>query len=288
MLGNRGPIERSGHVDGAVRPVLRWAGSKRTLLDELVARSPREFTRYVEPFAGSACLFLALRPTVAVLGDSNHELMSFYRTFRWRPYEVLATATGWPTTLESYTAIRSLVPDEMPAVEAAARFLYLNRLAFNGVYRTNRQGRFNVPMGRNGGGFPDRKSVSHVARLLRRAELTATDFEVTVRGVGEGDFVYLDPPYSRSPEGNWGVYGYGSFSGVDLERFVAALDEMNTAGARFLVSYTSSAELLSATSAYGVTSIAVRTQVGGKVKSRSVRRELLISNYPPSEEIGRP
>jgi DNA adenine methylase len=280
-------IQQPQRIEGAVRPILRWAGSKRALLGELVARAPREFDRYVEPFVGSACLFLALRPSRALLGDINRDLMNFYRTFRWRPHEVLATARTWPSTRESYLAIRRRAPDELTAVECAARFLYLNRLAFNGVYRTNRLGGFNVPMGKNGGSFPDMDVASRAARMLRRAQLLAGDFETTLSNVRDGDFVYLDPPYSRSSKGNWGVYGYGSFSGEDLDRFVVALGALDSAGARFLVSYTSSPDLLSATSAYRVSTIAVRTQVGGSARSRSVRRELLISNYSADEEVGR-
>src|SRR4051794_32154435 len=92
-------------------PILRWAGSKRALLRDLIARVPAEFDRYIEPFAGSACLFLALQPRTAVLADNNAELMTFYGTFRASPTAVLETAQAWPQTSETYKWVRALSPE---------------------------------------------------------------------------------------------------------------------------------------------------------------------------------
>ncbi len=267
-------------VQAATEPLLRWAGSKRALLHELRSWVPDSFARYIEPFAGSACLFFALAPERAVLGDLNEELIAFYRQTRRRPTPVIERLEEMPRDRTSYYAIRAERPGDLEADMRAARFLYLNRMAFNGVYRTNRQGQFNVPLGKRVGAFPSRERIVSCSRLLRRAKLVAGDFEQTLVDVGPSDFVYLDPPYSRSPEGNHGVYGYGSFDRRELNRLLEALGEIDRCGARFLLSYAAAPEVVSRLDDYRVGTLAVTAQVGGRRSRRSTRDELLVTNMP--------
>lgn len=283
-------VERSGYaraVSSSVGPareetpagaLLRWAGSKRAILPALIAGLPERYERYVEPFAGSACLFFAAQPRRAVLGDANQQLVGFYRTLRHRPSAVADAVAALPRDPEAYYEIRGLDPAALSATDRAARFLYLNRMAFNGVYRTNRKGRFNVPLGTRVGAFPTAEKIEAAARALRTATLVSADFEVTIAHVGPGDFVYLDPPYSRSPDGNYGVYGYGSFDGRDLERLIEVVLEIDRRGARFLLSYTDTPQLTAALRHFRVEHVAVTTQVGGPRSRRSTREEILVSN----------
>ncbi len=259
-------------------PILRWAGSKRALLGELSRWAPPSFERYIEPFAGSACLFFALAPTRAILGDLNAELIAFYRQLRRRPRPVAGVLEQLPRDPESYYAIRALQPADLPPDARAARFLYLNRMAFNGVYRTNRHGHFNVPVGRRVGAFPTVERLVRCARMLRGAELVPGDFQQTLSHVAAGDFVYLDPPYSRSSHGNYGVYGYGSFDRREIDRLTRALHEIDRRGATFLLSYAAAPEVLSRLRKYRIGRVAVTAQVGGRRSRRSTRDELLVTN----------
>ncbi len=260
-------------------PLLRWAGSKRGLLHELVRRRPSGNWRYVEPFAGSACLFFALAPRKAVLGDLNRELIAAYRVLAERPLQVADQVHAWATDSGTYYRIRAQAGEQLPPVEAAARFIYLNRLCFNGVYRTNRLGKFNVPYGRRPGAVPVRESFAACAKLLQRADLRDGDFESTVADVGKGDFVYLDPPYSRALSDAYGVYGYGSFDAADLDRLLACLRRLDECGARVLVSYTWHPRLAELDDHWHLDEVTVRSQVGGATHSRSTRREVLVANY---------
>lgn len=259
-------------------PILRWAGSKRALLRELQAWVPQSFGRYVEPFAGSACLFFSLAPRRAVLADRNRELIDFYRRLRHRPRPIARLVAAMPRDANTYYSVRALGPDTLSPDQRAARFLYLNRMAFNGVYRTNRSGHFNVPMGQRVGAFPPQERIVRCARLLRQAELIAGDFELALSAVRRGDFVYLDPPYSRSAVGNYGVYGYGSFDRRELERLIHALDQIDRCGATFLLSYAADPEVISRLQRYRVGAVAVTAQVGGRRSRRSTRAELLATN----------
>lgn len=261
-------------------PILRWAGSKRALLPTLLDQVPLSCGRYIEPFAGSACVFFALAPPRAVVSDLNSDLISFYRRLRRHPLALAGALHNMPRDVDSYYAIRAEDPSTLNRDRRAARFLYLNRMAFNGVYRTNRRGQFNVPLGRRVGAFPTAERIAESAQVLRRARLLAGDFEDALEDVGPGDFVYLDPPYSRSSVGNYGVYGYGSFDGRDLKRLVAAVEEIDRSGAHFLLSYTDTPELIALVARYHIRTVAVSAQVGGLSTRRSTRDELLVSNLP--------
>jgi DNA adenine methylase len=261
------------------KPLLRWAGSKRGLLGELISRRPPGEWRYIEPFAGSACLFFALAPQHAVLGDLNTELIAAYRVLRASPIDVAAQVHAWACDSATYYRIRAQDSADLGEVEAAARFIYLNRLCFNGVYRTNRLGQFNVPYGRRPGTLPRRAHFAACANLLQRADLRDGDFESVVFDAGRDDFVYLDPPYSRAVSDAYGVYGYGSFDGGDLDRLLACLRDLDARGARVLLSYTWHPKLAELRGGWHIDEVVVRSQVGGVAASRTTRREVLVANY---------
>lgn len=262
-----------------VVPLLRWAGSKRSLLSVLLRRVPSQIGRYYEPFVGSASLFFAIAPSDATLGDLNADLIQAYAQVKSTPEDVGALVNKWPTTKDAYLEIRSNPPESLSPVERAARFIYLNRLCFNGIYRTNRQGQFNVPFGSRSGSMPTLTAFTKCSALLQRADLVTGDFESTIANAVAGDFVYLDPPYSQAVSDNYGVYGYGSFHSTDLPRLLDHMSRLHSAGANVLVSYRETAELTTLAPPWRVEKVAVRSQVGGKTSSRSTRSELLISNF---------
>lgn len=220
-----------------------------------------------------------MAPERAILGDLNAELIATYQVLRDKPAELAELVHAWPHDSETYYEIREWDSNTLAELEAAARFVYLNRLCFNGVYRTNRLGKFNVPYGRRTGGVPERHQFEACAELLRSAVLRAGDFEAAVQDVGEGDFVYLDPPYSRAVSDAYGVYGYGSFDGADLDRLLECVRGLHRRGARVLLSYTWDTRLAKLGKSWDIAAVAVRSQVGGAVASRSTRREVLVANY---------
>lgn len=266
------------------KPVLRWAGSKRELLPQLTQffRASAATGRYVEPFAGSACLFFSLRPGSAVLGDLNDELISTYRQLGKHPRQVARTMRRWKSDEATYYEVRAVDPDALDPVPRAARFLYLNRLCFNGVYRTNRAGRFNVPYGSKTGALPDEAHLYRCSVALRDAELRNGDFEATTADVKGGDFVYLDPPYTQDPRSAYGVYGYGSFDASDLDRVLATLRRIDDAGATFLFSYAAVDGLNEALrESWSLSEVGVSGRIAAAADCRRTRTEVLITNATP-------
>lgn len=259
---------------------LRWAGSKRKLLPSLLDLAPRGFDRYVEPFAGSACLFFSLRPQRAILGDINEELINTYREVKKRPDEVIGCLSELNPSKTDYYRIRALDPSELSGPLRAARFIFLNRLCFNGLYRTNRQGEFNVPFGGyRCGPIPSAESLRATASFLKRAALVSGSFERTLERVQSGDFVYLDPPYCIRARRVFNEYSHFSFGSEQLARLREHLDRINRMGVPFLVSYGLSREGRELAKGFRYREVVVQRQIAGFSAKRRKNKELLITNY---------
>lgn len=235
------PIPQSNRAPA--HPVIRWAGSKRKLLPNLLQLTPKTFGQYFEPFVGSACLFFALNPERATLGDINTELISAYRTLRRDVHSVVRLVKSYPRTKSFYYRLRDRCAPET-STEKTARFLYLNRFCFNGIYRTNRTGHFNVPRGDRTGEIPDVSVFARAARMLRGKRLLCADFEDTVSEVKKGDFVYLDPPYASTGHRDRNEYGIGSFSPKDIPRLLRSLESIHAKSAHFILSYSTAPDFI--------------------------------------------
>jgi DNA adenine methylase len=259
-------------------PLLRWAGSKRKLIPELLRQVPDQFDRYLEPFCGSACLFFALRPGRAVISDLNQDLIDTYRVLCAHPRKVFSAVSRMPDTEQFYYVLRKRASFELNDIDKAARFIYLNRNCFNGVYRTNRAGQFNVPRGTKVGEIPSGSHFLRCSIALRRAQLVAGDFEELVGNVIRGDFVYLDPPYAKLGSRRSGEYGYASFDTPDLVRLARCLDHIHQEGAVFLLSYALCPEIQEISGKWNHKIILVRRHVAGFQDRRAVVSEILISN----------
>ncbi|MBR0565767.1 Dam family site-specific DNA-(adenine-N6)-methyltransferase [Azoarcus sp. L1K30] len=265
--------------DAPVKPVLRWAGSKRQILPKLTSLSPHITGRYIEPFCGSACLFLALNPSRALLGDVNPHLVSAYRTLRARPETVASVLGGWTASKETYLHLRALPPG-MDDTFDAAKFLYLNRYCFNGVYRENRQGQFNVPFGGyRTGTLPSVEHLRQFSARLQNAELYCGDFSHAVQEATAGDFIYLDPPYYYGSVRNRGEYGWNAFSDTDVERLIELVRSAHERGVRILISYNQAHSLRKALPGWLLTYALVRRSVAGFSKGRKSVREYQLRNY---------
>lgn len=267
-------------------PILRWAGSKRKLVPTLMTNAPASYERYIEAFAGSACLLFALHPKNAVLNDINEQLIESYSVLRDHPRLLARGVHALPNTKKEYYRQRSLDTSKLQPLDRAIRFIYLNRNCFNGVYRTNRQGVFNVPRGKKTGSIPSEQEFYRCSVALRDTDLRALDFENCLADVKKGDFVYLDPPYSTSSRPRYGEYGYASFQPIDVTRLVGVLRTLDQRGAHFLLSYAGGKSVKRSFSEWFCKSIRVRRHVAGFVDHRTVVDEILVSNYSSVEGSG--
>lgn len=264
----------------SAKPFLRWAGSKRKQLVRLSAFWSSCHTGYVEPFAGSACLFFAIAPSRAVLGDSNLELIEVYQIVRDRPEKLYRRLCKIGRNLETYNKWRALKPQSLDAETRALRFLYLNRNCFNGIYRTNIAGHFNVPMGQRSGSYFTKDDLLRCSELLQHATLVAGDFAKTLKHVKAGDFVYLDPPYAVNSRRMFREYGKKVFTTADIPRLADCLAGIRKTGADFLISYADCSESRALASKWNSIRLPIRRQVAGFTGARKRAYEWLITNLP--------
>ena len=198
------------------KPILKWAGGKTQMLNDLLPKVPSSYGRYIEPFFGGGALFFALRPENAIIADSNPELVNMYRQVANNLDDVIDYLKKYKNTSEMFYQVRALEWTELPPAEAAARTIYLNRTCFNGLYRVNRKGQFNVPYGKYvNPKICDEENLHAVSKALQKAEIVCGDYLLVLEHYAKpGDFIFLDPPYLPISE-------YSDFKRYTKEQFYA-------------------------------------------------------------------
>ena len=228
---------------------LRYPGGKRHMWPELskvLLRQQGTFTRYIEPFVGGGATFFFVRPAVAVLSDVNSELIDLYLGVRHDPEAVWAEYKAFPSTRRGYYEARALDPHSLPLVTRAARLLFLNRTCFKGMWRHNAAGAFNVGYGGQSRRWViTAEDLLEVAKSLEGVHLICSDFEAVVDGAGQGDLIFVDPPYRRGyREQLHEHYVGGRFTFEDQTRLAAALGRAFERGVRWAATNSSHKDLL--------------------------------------------
>jgi len=219
-------------------PFLKWAGGKRWFVCNHTQLMPQGYRTYVEPFLGAGSVYFYLRPKMAVLGDVNIDLMKAYRAIKddWRSVQNSLKYRQRRHREDAdryYYWLRDRIPIE-PSRQAS-RLIYLNRTCFNGIYRVNRQGQFNVPRGSRDSVVFETDDFERVSNLLQGAELLTCDFEVLVDRAVQDDFLFCDPPYTvRHNYNGFCKYNEVLFSWADQERLAKALRRAANRGVKVL------------------------------------------------------
>lgn len=196
------------------KPILKWAGGKTQMLGNLLPKVPASYNRYIEPFFGGGAMFFALNPDHAIISDSNPELINVYRQVADDVEPVISCLQKYENTQEMFYHVRNLEWQNLPGPEAAARTIYLNKTCFNGLYRVNKKGRFNVPFGKyKSPNFCDADALHTASGILKKAVIVCGDYLSVLREYAKaGDFIFLDPPYLPVSE-------YADFKRYTKEQF---------------------------------------------------------------------
>lgn len=266
-----------------LRPFLKWAGGKRQLLPRILALVPPRVRTYVEPFVGGGALFFALaarqRFKRAVLGDVNGELINCYQALRDDVEAVIDLLAPLQNTAEEYYRVRGQTPAGMSPAARAARLIYLNRCGFNGLYRVNSSGLFNVPFGRYARPrICDPGGLRAVSRALADVELVQGDFKAVAarRTLGPNDFVYLDPPYvPLSKTASFTAYA-GDFSMADQERLAKFLRRLADKRIAAVLSNSDCADTRRLYDGLTMVSIPARRNINSVASRRGPVAELLV------------
>ena len=179
------------------KPILKWAGGKTQMLNSLLPKVPSSYSRYIEPFFGGGAMFFALQPEHAIIADSNPELINMYRQVACNVDDVIVQLLKYENTHEVFYSVREQDWSKLSPVEAAARTIFLNKTCFNGLYRVNKHGQFNVPFGKyKNPNICDEATLRAASKVLQKAEILCGDYTFVLDHYAKpGDFIFLDPPY---------------------------------------------------------------------------------------------
>ncbi len=264
-----------------IEPFLKWPGGKRWLTSRYLDLFPKTYGNYIEPFLGGAAAFFALTPDHAYLSDANAELINAYNRIKNDRRKVEKSLARYQKNHcpDFYYKVRSENPTD--PVARAVRFLYLNRTCFNGIYRVNRHGDFNVPIGTKDAVSFEDGYLETVAQALKNARVRRRDFAVAIGKANKGDFVFVDPPYTVMHNNNGFVkYNAQLFSWTDQARLAIAIKTAADRGALIMMSNADHASVKELYSGFGTHHILARSSVlAGDATKRRGATELLITNY---------
>ncbi len=269
-----------------IKPVVKWAGGKRQILNELMVRVPAKYNRYFEPFVGGGALVFALLPRNAVINDYNSELMNMYKVIRDRVEELIEDLKKHVNTREYYYKIRNIDREperynRLTPVEKASRFIYLNRTCYNGLYRVNSRGEFNVPYGNyKNPVWLDENNLRLMSEYLKNVAILNDDFEIIRDMVHEGDFVYFDPPYvPLNSTSNFTSYTDKGFSLEDHKRLKNLCDYVDRIGAKFMLSNSYTEFTLELYREYNIEVVKAKRAINSDGSKRGEIREIIVRNY---------
>lgn len=221
-----------------ITPTVKWAGGKRQLLDRIVERAPKEFGHYYEPFVGGGAVLFGIQPEFATVNDINRELINLYSVIKTSPEEFLSKLQELDSVecdKDFYFAQRDrynqkIVANELD-VELAVYFVWLNKHCFNGLYRVNRKGLFNVPYNNKGKGeSASPENIRAMSEYLQNVNILCGDFEVAVENAKKGDFIFFDSPYAPINATSFEDYTKEGFAEEEHRRLATLFDRLTEKG----------------------------------------------------------
>lgn len=262
------------------KPFLKWAGGKRALLPEIKKRMPESYNKYYEPFVGAGALFFSEIPKPAILSDKNKELINCYKQVKKNPHEVIEALKPMKYNETLYYEIRGQQPKD--PVNKAARFIYLNRCCWNGLWRVNSKGKFNVPIGRykKPHRIYDEDVLISASNALENTRLLTGDFVAKSRDAQFGDFVYFDPPYTVK-HGNNGFLSYNekNFSWKGQEKLAKHAKELADRGVKVMISNADALEIKALYDEFEIDPVSRTSTISGDKEKRGKVSELIITSY---------
>jgi len=266
-------------------PIVKWVGGKRQLMFELLKNMPQSYNRYFEPFIGGGALFFELQPDNAYISDSNEELINLYLVVQNNVEKLIDDLYRHEVTKEYFLKLRNLDRtshySRLSDVERASRFIYLNRTCFNGLYRVNSKGEFNVPFGNyKNPRICDERNLRNCSELLQKTEIKCADFSEVLNQAQKGDFVYFDPPYVPLNEtSSFTSYTKDGFD-IDMQfKLREVCDELNDKGVMFMLSNSDTKFVNELYADYEIKKVFASRAVNANANGRGKITEVLVRNY---------
>lgn len=268
-----------------LKPFLKWAGGKRQIVDILADNMPESWNIYIEPFIGGGALFFAVIPDKAIISDINPELINVYKVIKNNVNDLIEDLSKHENSSEYYYNIRDNVYlSNMNEVERASRFIYLNKTCYNGLYRENSSGKFNVPYGKyKNANIFDRDNLIKISEYFndKDIQILCSDFEDVCRLAKEGDFVFLDPPYYSDGEiSKFVAYNKKVFDENDHIRLKKTIDNLTKKNVYVMHTNSNTDFILDLYKEYNIIKVKTNRMINSDSKNRIKKEyEVLVKNY---------
>ncbi len=269
-------------------PVLKWAGGKRQLLPHILPLIPKNYSKYYEPFIGAGAVLFELQPQKAVVNDTNTELMNVYQTIKDQPNDLIDLLKKYEKkhSADFYYKIRNIDRnskrfDRLSELEKAARTIYLNRTCYNGLYRVNKSGHFNTPIGHNSSiQIVNEDGILNISHYLNTNDVVLLNgnYKDALKKTTKRDFVFLDPPYYPTNRDYFLRYDRDFFGVDEQEGLKDICDKMTKKGIRFIQTNSDCPQIRELYSDYRQIEVDVRRCINAKPDGRR-GKELIICNY---------
>lgn len=271
----------------STKPFLKWAGGKQQLLIELRRYIPNYFNNYYEPFLGSGALFFDISPNKAIISDINSDLINCYMIVKNKVDELIENLKKHINSADYFYKMRGKNLTKLSAVEKASRFIYLNRTCFNGLYRENKKGQFNVPFGRyQNPKIVQEESLIKASMLLKKARILKSHYKDVLKNAKKGDLIYLDPPYF--PLGGYSDfkrYHKVFFEQKDHEELSDVFEELDRKGCFIILSNSDTTFTRNLYSRWRIHVVMAKRLINCDASRRGKVTEILVTNYEPTLSI---
>ena len=273
-------------IDTTLTPFVKWAGGKTQLLLEIIKRVPKKFNYYYEPFIGGGSVLLALQPLGATINDINKELIHVYNTIKHQPLKLVQAVYK----LDSYECdcnyylkqkdyYNKLITEQQYNIDMAALFIFLNKHCFNGLYRVNQQGLFNVPWNKKTSGVSiNIENILNISNYLQNIEIFNKDFEEVLEDCDEDDFIFIDSPYDPICENGFIDYSKEGFTKEDHIRLAKVFKKLDERGCYCMLTNHNTSLINELYYDFNIDIVDVRRSINSKGNDRR-GQEIIITNY---------
>ena len=270
-----------------IHPFLKWAGGKRQLLPEIRKYLPNKFTTYYEPFLGAGAVLFDIQPSKAIVNDINSDIINVYEVIKNNLDDLIEDLKTHKNESDYFYGIRELDRTnefkEMSNIKKASRIIFLNKTCFNGLFRVNNQGQFNVPFGRyKNPNIINEITLKSISKYLNNnnIKILNSDFVDSVKNIRENGFVYFDPPYDPiSDSSSFTGYTLNGFNKDEQIRLKKLCDKLNDKGCKFLLSNSATPFILDLYKDYEINIVKASRSINSVGSGRGKINEVLVRNY---------
>ena len=266
-------------MNNNLKPILKWAGGKRQMLPGLIKYLPKNFNNYIEPFIGGGALFFFLNKNNSIISDTNDELINLYKEVARNPKKILKKLKEYKNTKKYFYTVRKEVPNN--PTERACRTIFLNRTCFNGLYRVNKKGEFNVPYADNGSTkLTDGNNLLKTSQLLKKTILLNLSYDLVLKKYAKkNDLIFLDPPYLPvSKFSDFKRYTKEQFHLEDHKKLASIYEKLHEKGCYLILTNSNSPEILKLYKKFNIKILNTKRNINAKGNLRT-GKDIIVTNY---------